>query len=368
MKTDAEILASIDALPRYTGTGREAAQGGANGAANSDQKVTTPLDIEWADDIKPSLDANDFVEGVLGRGQLSVVYGESGCGKTFWCLDLAFHVALGWDYCGRAVDKCAVVYCAAEGAWGARNRINTFRAYHDVREPVQLAAIFQSINLLNPDADTGRLIETVKAIPTIRPVERPGLVVVDTLSRALAGGNENSPDDMGALVMNADRIRAETGAHLAFIHHSGKDSARGARGHSLLRAATDTEIEVTASGDLRFAKVMKQRDMPTEGEFGFRLQSVNLGLNRRGKPVSSCVVVPDTSGAKPLDRKLSPNQQSVLALLKDAGAAGLSNADWFSQAQALGIGAKRKATFYDIRRHLEQCALVHEAGDRWLLR
>ena len=28
------------------------------------------------------------------------------------------------------------------------------------------------------------------------------------------------------------------------VHHTGKDTAKGARGHSLLRAATDTEIEV----------------------------------------------------------------------------------------------------------------------------
>ncbi len=52
---------------------------------------------------------------------------------------------------------------------------------------------------------------------------------------------------MGALVRCMDLIRQETGACVLFVHHSGKDAAKGARGHSLLRAAIDTEIEVKAT-------------------------------------------------------------------------------------------------------------------------
>jgi RecA-family ATPase len=51
----------------------------------------------------------------------------------------------------------------------------------------------------------------------------------------MAGGNENAPDDMGALVRNIDRLRAETGAAVLLVHHTGKDTSRGARGHSLAR-------------------------------------------------------------------------------------------------------------------------------------
>ena len=64
------------------------------------------------------------------------------------------------------------------------------------------------------------------------------------MSRALAGGNENAPDDMGAFVTNIDKIRHALNTHLCIVHHSGKDRARGARGHSLLRAGTDAELEV----------------------------------------------------------------------------------------------------------------------------
>ena len=107
----------------------------------------------------------------------------------------------------------------------------------------------------------------------------------------MAGGNENASEDMGALVINSDHIRRETKAHVCFIHHSGKDSARGARGHSSLLAAADTEIEVTNDDGARIARVTKQREMECSGEFSFSLHVVTLGENRRGKPVTSCVVV-----------------------------------------------------------------------------
>jgi hypothetical protein len=96
-----------------------------------------------------------------------------------------------------------------------------------------------------------------------RPADRQGggaaarypirLVVVDTLSRAMAGGNENAPDDMSAFIRNIDRIRQETGAHVLIVHHCGKDAAKGARGHSCLRAATDTKIELSHDTDTGMA-------------------------------------------------------------------------------------------------------------------
>lgn len=66
-----------------------------------------------------------------------------------------------------------------------------------------------------------------------------------------------------AAVAGIDAVRAATGAHVAVIHHCGKDEARGARGHSSLRAAVDTEIEISrADGEtISTVRVTKQRDM-----------------------------------------------------------------------------------------------------------
>jgi len=63
------------------------------------------------------------------------------------------------------------------------------------------------------------------------------------------------------------------------IHHSGKNAAAGARGWSGVRAAVDTEIEVTDSSSGRCAEITKQRDLSSKGiRIGFRLETITLGL------------------------------------------------------------------------------------------
>jgi hypothetical protein len=250
-----------------------------------------PLPVKFFNDLTPSLDAADFIEGVLISADMSVVYGPSNSGKSFWTLDLALHAAAGKEWNGREVDRCGVLWLAMEGQHGISNRVVAWREHHEVGEgDLPFAVIPVSLNLLNPDADTTPLIATIHAIKD-RLGWKVGWVVVDTLSRAIAGGNENGPDDMGALVTNGARIQQETDAHVTWIHHSGKDEAKGARGHSLLRAATGTEIEISAEGS-RLARVTKQRELECVGDFPFILKVIELGTNRRGKPVTSCVSIP----------------------------------------------------------------------------
>jgi hypothetical protein len=133
-----------------------------------------------------------------------------------------------------------------------------------------------------------------------------GLIVIDTLSRALAGGDENSSTDMGALVKNVDALRAATGAHLLVVHHSGKNKANGARGHSLLRAATDTEIEIEAG----LIAVTKQRDLDKSWSSGFVLEEHILGEDEDGDYIKSCTV--KLVSAASVQVGLAPGEQNVL--------------------------------------------------------
>jgi 5S rRNA maturation endonuclease (ribonuclease M5) len=266
-----------------------------------------------ADDITPVLSADDFVEGVLIAGGMSVVYGASNVGKTFFAADLALHVALGWQWRGREVEPGPVLYVAAEGSYGIRNRVAAFRSHYEIDGKVPFHVIPVSVNLLNDDEAVERLINTAR-------VKGASMIVLDTLARVIAGGNENSSEDMGALIGNCDRIRLKTRCHVMLIHHTGKDEARGARGHSSLRAATDTEIEVAAATGGSVATVTKQRDLEIEGEFGFSLRVVPLGINTRGKEVSSCVVIGSegSSMRKKPKRPRGAMQKTAYKALKNA--------------------------------------------------
>lgn len=288
-------------------------------ANGKDQDFGKTLPFTMFSDIKPSLDANDFVEDLLTGTSLVVVYGEPGSGKTFWVLDLALHVAVGRQYRGREVEQGAVLYLALEGGSGIRNRTTATREKLKMPDTTPLILVQCPVDLCMSDADVKMVMATIQTVAhlTDLPVR---LVVVDTLARAMGGGNENGPEDMGALVHHSDTIRDKTGACVLYIHHCGKDAAKGARGHSSLKAATDTEIEVTAGNSAHSARVTRQRDLPSEGVFGFTLEQVVLGTNRRGRPVTSCIVVHSdvvgTSGTKVAE--LNGNEKVAMRCLETA--------------------------------------------------
>ncbi len=277
------------------------------------------LDLVHFDQMRARLTDGYLIKHLLASGSMAVVYGESGTGKTFFALDLGLGIAAGTKFFGRRVRRAGVVYVAAEAGRGIENRVEAYKREIGAPEGMPFAAIVSPINLCAEDGDIDALISAVRAAALVLPVE---LIVIDTLSRVMAGGNENQPDDMGAFVRNIDRLRAETGAAVVIVHHSGKDASRGARGHSLLRAATDTEIEVTRdeAAKVPTARVTKQREYATEGSLSFTLKTVELGVDRDGDPVGSCVVEPTefVAPAKSAMRPLSHAQGRALQLLAEA--------------------------------------------------
>lgn len=166
------------------------------------------------------------------------------------------------------------------------NRVAALRRTHGVCD-VPLAVKRAGLDLLKSTADLQHIVDLAGEVAKRAPLR---VIVIDTLSRVMAGGDENSAQDMTALIRNIDAIRAATGAHIVLVHHSGKDAAKGARGHSSLRAATDTEIEVTHEEGDRVATVTKQRDYQGGESFAFGLKSVELGQDQDGDEVVSCVV------------------------------------------------------------------------------
>lgn len=276
-----------------------------------------PLRLTFYDDIKINNDTIDFVEGLLVERSAIVVYGESNSGKTFWVTDLALHVASGRTWRNKEVTQGGVVYLALEGSIGFSNRIAAWKEEFGNDTLVQFAAITETVDLLNPDIDLDRVIAAIHTANAAfgLPVK---LVVIDTLSRAMAGGNENAPEDMGALVMNMDAIRHATGAAVLWIHHSGKDTAKGARGHSLLRAACDTEIEITADDTHRNARVSKQRELESGQDHSFTLKVVDLGTNNRDHPITSCVVIHDNvNTVRPKPPRLTDTAKRAMIILTE---------------------------------------------------
>ena len=284
--------------------------------------ATQDVSLEWFDDIQPSISAPYLIKGVLDQGAMSVVYGPSNSGKTFFAMDLAFNLANGSDWRERRINQTGVLYLAAEGGRGAANRVAALRSEFGA-SGIPFALRRAGLDLLKNEADLETIFNLCNEVKA-RAINMPLIVVIDTLSRVMAGGDENTPADMTALIKNVDRVREATGAHIMLVHHSGKDAAKGARGHSSLRAATDTEIEVQNDDGFRQALVTKQRDHEGGQSFGFTLKSVPMGRDQDGDEVTSCVVeVAEGSQQKP-QKRMTANQMKVAETFDQMVAEGMS--------------------------------------------
>lgn len=243
-----------------------------------------------------------LIKGVLPRRGIGVMFGETGSAKTFTALDMVLAVGRGIPWRGHRVARAGVVYICAEGVSGFVDRVRAYLLHHHLTPDEPFAEVITAtVNLLEPGDQIEELAASIKdAAERIGPI---GVIVVDTLNRSMPGGDENSPDDMSAFVANVSRLAETVGAFALVVHHAGKDPARGARGHSSLKAAADVEIEIAmAEGVGRVLTITKSRDGESGARYGFRLEVVELGHDEDGDAITSCVVVP-TDAPPPADRR-----------------------------------------------------------------
>jgi hypothetical protein len=269
------------------------------------------------DDIAANIVKEEIVEGVLGVGESSCWYGPPGVAKSVLVEDLALHVACGLPWHGRNVRRGAVVYVALERESLVKRRAVAFRLSKGA-QGAPFAIVGGVYDLRDPGA-------AAQLVGVIRDIEREteqkaALIVIDTVSRALSGGNENSPEDMGAVVASDSILKAKTGAHIAWIHHSPIGAER-LRGHSSLLGAMDVTVSVTKNGNIRTATIDKINDGMDGVVTTFTLESVVVGKDKDGKITTAPIVVPmDMDGgatAKPSPSRLPKAAEIALRALSE---------------------------------------------------
>lgn len=285
----------------------------------------------------------ELIEGMLIENRMSVVYGDSNTGKSFLALDMAAHMTLGLKWFGRQVRQGAVLYLAAEAPKSIQDRARAL----EEKLGQKLDNLFITdcpIDIWDANGSTTAVIHTADMIERTYGV-KIRLIIVDTLARAMGGGDENATKDMGVLVKHSDLIRAASQAHVMFIHHTGKDTAKGARGSSALRAATDTEIEVSDPGNQKPKefKVTKQRDLQGKGEvYGFILVTVNLGIGVFDNLMTTCFVQ-EAQPEKPDHlADLKDGEHEIMDIIKDSPTGGVRYAQLVSQVQTVSEATAKR--------------------------
>lgn len=291
------------------------------------QPFRSAFNARWAHQARAAKPARNWqIKDLILAGSFGIVFGPPGCGKSFLVSDMCLSMSAGilndddarptwFGYRGRPFG---VVYVVAEGSDDFEIRLHAWMEQNEIGEDVVIPFVYlpTGVDLRSSDADARKLIADIKGISE-EMKRRCGveaeMVVIDTVARALSGGNENASEVMSAFVSNCGLIQEQCGATVLGVHHGSKDGTTGPRGHGGLHGAVDFEFEVIgATNDTPNQwTVRKLKAGPGGASHRFRLKQKRVGVDDDGDPITSCVVVPVRPGEA--DAKEKPKGWNINA-------------------------------------------------------
>jgi hypothetical protein len=360
-----------DPSPNWPGKGGKPPPG-ANGkdhdADGAKPRQAGRLRILSVDDLMALPPRDYLVKGLLSPAEISLLVGAKNARKTFLALHVCYGVAQGWPrILDRRVKQTPVLYLIAEGEAGIGKRVKALVQRYGRCDAFHVIA--QPIDLLRSNASAGDLHDVIEAAKMCQA----GLIVVDTVSRAMMGGDENGPVDMGTLAANLNTLRHETGAHVMGVHHGTQAEGTKSRGHSSLPFSVDVivQTEWNEESGLGTVTVGFCRD-DAIGPLGvFGTEVVTLGTDEDGDPITTLIVTEngEAPGKQPDKHKMNDKQAAMLAHVKDMMARygepihptpdmpmvqgmtrlllrkGLIDRSWFDEGQLLDGGKLQKAAY-----------------------
>lgn len=296
-------------------------------AQENQSDVFETLDLAQIDALPPP---SWLVDSLIPESGLTFIYGKPGKGKSFISLDLALRVAHGFDWHGKECRQGGVLYIAGEGKGGYRNRVHGWHMRHGlVADCAPFRLLPRAVNFMVAD-DVAKLVRTVKAA-----VGHAKLVVIDTVSRALPGAEENASKEMGLFVAACDAIKEACDVAVIGVHHSGKDEDRGMRGSSSLEGAGDCVLHLKRGDDSKLVEVIteKQKDGEEAKPLYLTLEKVEWmdGLKQ------ASTLVPEVATAAP-DQNHWPDKDTCRQVVQAINEAWLSGKPWSFEPQSKRSG------------------------------
>lgn len=297
--------------------------------------------IRWMQLDDVGAESEWLIFQILNAGPaVSMIVGPSQHGKSFFAVDLGMAVARGEDFFGHPTMRGGVLYIAAESGRGLKKRLRAYRSWNgldgDDGKPAQdlpFILLPGKFNLFAGDEDTNALLDDGKHWNELF-LQRFGvplrLVIVDTYAAATPGADEISARDVTQILARANRISEELRCNVSLVHHANAGGSKP-RGHTAIFANVENVVSVELSEKrvdedgraIRYAKVTKQKDAEAGATWPFVLRAVEVGTDRLGKPITSCVCVPpnqdiDVSGEADGGFNASDRDRQFLQCLLDA--------------------------------------------------
>ena len=330
-------------------------------------KLTDPNALtlfEHVTDIDPS-PPKWLIDDLLVEYSMAALVAPSYTGKSFLAVDIACSVASGISFHGRSVEKGAVMYVVGEGRYGIRRRVEAFcrdRGVNMTRKTTPLHFSKQGVNFRDPSSISAMRKD-------LRKVKDVKLIIIDTLARSFGGGNENAPQDMGEFIQACDDIMHEFEATVLIVHHTGKDSSAGARGHSSLFGALDTcmTLKKISQHDI-LLHCEKQKDAPEFDDIQFCFVTLS------GDDETPVLQRVETSN-RPKKLKLGINEQLAIDTYMEATEGRpiqcrLHLDEWrpyFEKRHTGDTNKQKNDAFSRARRDLVSRGLMHADNDFYML-
>ena len=218
-----------------------------------------------------------LIRGIFPEQGVAIIYGASGVMKSFLMITLAMHVALGLDLGDQVVKQRPILFLLNEGQAGFSLRCEAWLKNNGGRRPENFRTAKMTPNLTheNPNDQFIKLAEEMNF--------QPGLIIIDSFSKATFGGDDNSTSEMAQAMGAADQLAAHFNALVVLVDHVGKDQKKGVRGAYAKHANADMVGRVTKYADRVTLRTMKQKEAEADIELVFEAKMIDVPIPNNAK-------------------------------------------------------------------------------------
>lgn len=272
------------------------------------------------------------ISHILPEKAVSLAFGESSVGKTFFCLHAAKCCAYGMEWFGRKVNGGRVLYIYAEGQHGLKLRLKAWHKHYNRSSTDRIDYVTFPVQLIG---EQEVIMDTIAELQA-QSAEPYALIVVDTFSNCSQGINQNDSVEVGRVLATAHDIVFAYGCHVLVTHHTNKQG--GFNGAMAFKNHVDTMLELKEEEGSIIMRCEKQRDGAEKFEdIRLALKQIPLGTDQEsGEQLSSCVLVPsDFQHEDAREKAQMSAEEKMLSLLDAYG--HLSTNKWKQLAYQQGV-------------------------------
>lgn len=242
------------------------------GAQTSGDIAKKPVVYDW------------LVKHLIERNGIMILAGESMAGKSFMIMDMGMKIARGLDYAGHKVRQGAVIHMAVEDGKGTELRFKGCLKAQGISPDADVPYVVMDpfangglgFTLMADDVVDRFIAECLEWKAYYGSLE---MIIIDTLSMATEGMDENSSGEASKVLGRINRIRERTGATVAVVHHMNAGGTK-VRGSTAIVANVPNVIELRQQ--MLPAPNKREEPKPALDGNGQPIRRARLAKNKNG--------------------------------------------------------------------------------------